>query len=577
MKGGTKEMLKNKYIFFVMVLLLLGFSISYISAISTSTGSNPLVNVEKFSPHVWMCDSRIVYDDATEPGRISSDGETLVERINNYAFEGEQIQWVVLVMDKNKIDQNLDVFTVKGSDRVSSNRIKIIKVNKSVSYCDTTGVMFVPWSTNLEVPKFNTSLGKLVKVSVNGSALIEINASFENTNPITGSNYTITYNGGNISISFPENNFPILNNGFIVNGFVGPYDNITDFVGISGRSFNFINSSIISFNGINLSMYRANFPGEDLIIPASSSGNAEIIGLANFDGGVKTMSGADICIKYTYETQEAVSGVNYDIESNCQRIGCNQTLMPVCNARIDEERITNCSSDVMDMFRCTFTVETPESMYGEYWINVVAMDNEGNMGVMDENEYWYLNPVIALSIDGEMSFNEIRPGTDAYSSTMLVGNDADDSSGVLLDMFISGTDFYDSSSSGARCSITNQLLLNNFRYYATSGAYSTQDDFENDCNGGIVRDRDAEGYVNIDYGIGFNNPRPFYNAMEIIQAGGADTVAAPNVCGYDTLDYYPGNVLAPGAEMALTFKLSLPEPCVGNFDSGSIYFWGEAI
>ena len=29
--------------------------------------------------------------------------------------------------------------------------------------------------------------------------------------------------------------------------------------------------------------------------------------------------------------------------------------------------------------------------------------------------------------------------------------------------------------------------------------------------------------------------------------------------------------------MALTFRLDLPEPCNGDFDTGSIYFWGEAI
>ncbi len=41
--------------------------------------------------------------------------------------------------------------------------------------------------------------------------------------------------------------------------------------------------------------------------------------------------------------------------------------------------------------------------------------------------------------------------------------------------------------------------------------------------------------------------------------------------------YYLGNVLSPGAEIALTFRLALPEPCNGDFDSGSIFFWGEAI
>jgi len=80
----------------------------------------------------------------------------------------------------------------------------------------------------------------------------------------------------------------------------------------------------------------------------------------------------------------------------------------------------------------------------------------------------------------------------------------------------------------------------------------------------VQRDRDPEGYVNIDYGIGFNNPDLFYNNVEILQA----QKVGP---------YYTANLLAPGAEMALTFKLSLPEPCNGDFDTGQIYFWGEAI
>ncbi len=456
--------MKKLYSVLIVASLLLAI-MPMVMAVSVGSGITPTIEVEEFPPRVWMCDHRVVMDDNTEPGRVDFEiqfaqkveicedldgsgtiggvdltiycsnvcagvinnpatnatnetaacntaciaasatlsatagftvcpilkGPELLERLNNYAFEGEKIEWKVLVMDKNKIDQNIDVYATIGDSQGEGNDIEVNCVR--------------------------------------------------------------------------------------LNNFANPGD----------------------------------------------------------------------------------------------------PIMPECNARIQEEHLTTFDDQIMSYFECTLTVETPESMYGQYWITVEATDASGLSGTMAENEYWFLNPVIALSIDGDMEFTEVRPGTDAYSSTMLVGNDADDSSGVLLDMFISGTDFYDSSSSGARCSITNQLLLNNFRYYATSGAYSTQNDFENDCNGGIVRDRDAEGYVNIDYGIGFNNPRPFYNAMEIIQAGGVDSAALAGACGYDSLNYYPGNVLAPGAEMAITFKLSLPEPCVGNFDSGSIYFWGEAI
>jgi hypothetical protein len=121
-------------------------------------------------------------------------------------------------------------------------------------------------------------------------------------------------------------------------------------------------------------------------------------------------------------------------------------------------------------------------------------------------------------------------------------------------MFISGTDFYDASPSGAKCPTTNQLKLENFRYYATNGAYSTHQDSR----------ADSEGYVPIEYGIGFNDPKPFYNRNEIIQANNMD-------------GYYQANTLTTGAEMSIIFRLNLPEPCNGDFDTGDIYFWGEAI
>jgi hypothetical protein len=358
--------MKTLLSFLVMALLMLSVAPS-VFAVSVGSGITPDIITEDFAPQVWMCDNRVVLDDATEPGRTSEDGTPLVERKNNYAFEGEQIQWNVLVMDKNGVEKIEDVFATIGD--------------------------------------------------------------------------------------------------------------------------------------------------------AQGEGN--------------------------------------DIEVNCQRQGVqdNSKLPASCNARILEEQLTTFDADTMDMFQCTLTVETPLSMYGEYWITVEAVDLDGLSGTMDENEYWFLNPVIALSIDGDLTFDNVRPGTAAYSSTLLVGNDADVGSGVILDMFISGTDFYDSSSSGAMCPTTNQLSLDAFRYYTVNGAYSTADDGRSD----------AEGYVPIAYGVGFNDPNPFYDNAEIMQVSK----------GFG--GYYHANLLTPGAEMAITFRLNLPEPCNGDFDTGAIYFWGEAI
>jgi hypothetical protein len=375
-------------------------------AVSVGSGIGIDIVTEDFEPKVWMCDSRVVLDDQTEPGRfdgtfvnksVSSyqlQGNNLSERFHNYAFEGEQIVWDVVVWDKNGIEKIVDVFATVGDDQGAGNDIEVNCILDYV-FSDTT------------------------------------------------------------------------------------------------------------------------------------------------------------------------------------------TVPQSCNARILEEEITSFHDNTAAAYTCVLTVETPLSMYGEHWITVEAVDLDGLSGTMDENEYWFLNPEIELSIVGDLVFEDVRPGTQSYSETILVGNDADDGSGVMMDMFITGTDFYDSFSSGAKCPLSNQLELQGqgpdnvfntaddtgFRYYATSGAYnSAQDANVNTGGGSVTRFTDAEGYTNIEYGVAFNDPSPFYNNAEILQAG-------PLQFGV----YWPANILSPGSEMALTFKLTLPEPCNGDFDSGALYFWGEAV
>jgi len=369
--------MKSLYTLLVASLLVLSV-VPSVFAVSSGTGIDVDIETEDFPPQVWMCDHRTVYDDATEPGRITMDGDELFERINNYAFEGEQIEWKVLVLDKNGIEKVKDVFATIGDSQ----------------------------------------------------------------------------------------------------------------------------------------------------------------------------------------------GAGNNIEANCQLdyvLNAEEKIDESCNARILEEELYSANYDnVAAYYTCTLTVETPESMVGEYWVTVEAEDLDGLPGIMDENEFWFFNPVIALNIEGTLSFDKVRPGTASYSKTLKVGNDAEAGSGVMLDMFITGTDFYDSSSSGAKCPTTNQLELGNFRYFVTNGAYNSAQDKEADFVNGN-REVDNEGYLNIDYGIGFNNPNKFYDNAEILQAG-------PSIG-----PFYGANLLAPGAEMALTFKLSLPEPCNGDFDTGSIYFWGEAV
>jgi len=370
----------------VFVLLLL----AAVPAMATDTGVGIGVDIETedFAPLIWMCDHRLVFDDNVQPGRFDG-SDLLYERTQNYAFEGEQIMWLALVMDKNGIEKIEDVFVTIGDDQGEGN----------------------------------------------------------------------------------------------------------------------------------------------------------------------------------------------DIEVNCDvKNGISREIFDRCNARIGEEELTwedykAGLGDTMAAYTCTFTVESPDggsNMYGEYWVTGEVTDLDGLSNTWDENEYWFLNPVIALTVSDDLYFEDVRPGTSAYSDTILVGNDADEGSGVMMDMFVSGTDFYDSSSSGAKCPTTNQLLLGNgdsrcdetdpFCYYATLGAYSTQTDGRSD----------VEGYVGINYGDHFDST--FYGDHNG-DTDGHEIIQSP----FDAVGYFAGNILAPGAEIAMTFRLDLPEPCNGDFDSGSIFFWGEAI
>ena len=88
--------------------------------VSTGGGVNPIIEPEEFEPYIWLCDSRAVMDDNVEPGRITLGGYNMTEREHNYAFEGEQIEWKVLVMDKNGIEKIKDVY-VSVDDEIEAN------------------------------------------------------------------------------------------------------------------------------------------------------------------------------------------------------------------------------------------------------------------------------------------------------------------------------------------------------------------------------------------------------------------------------------------------------------------------
>ena len=309
-------------------------------------------------------------------------------------------------------------------------------------------------------------------------------------------------------------------------------------------------------------------------------------------------------------TVTATQGINGIPEVGCLEVvgvpaslGGGPNIPASCNAQIDGNSLTGTALDTTTQrfYTCTLTVETAADHTMENYMTVEVTSGTDS-AIVVENEFWYLNPVVGLTITGGsdggglLTFTGVRPGAVAYSDTVIVENSAATGSGVLLDMFVSGTDFTDPASSGALCPTSNVLKLGNnfaeneagteatgeiadlddvcsidhssagtgdhFCYYASSGSYSTENDIR----------ADAEGYVPIVYGSSFDPT--FYNDAEII---GGDSTIPSTLTSYGSVNYYSGNVLSPGAEIAMTFKLGLPSPCVGDFSEGDIYFWGEVI
>src|SRR3989344_6648009 len=97
-----------------IIIGIILFLLPVVYGVSVGTGVGLDIEPTDVEPLIWFGDGRIVLDDGNRPGRTSDDGEELVERANNYAFEGEQISWEVLVNHMNGITQVEQVSIIAG-------------------------------------------------------------------------------------------------------------------------------------------------------------------------------------------------------------------------------------------------------------------------------------------------------------------------------------------------------------------------------------------------------------------------------------------------------------------------------
>ncbi|VVB77647.1 Uncharacterised protein [uncultured archaeon] len=579
-----------KKIFIILAFSMVLFSLIAIVA-ATDTGGSIGINIstQKFAPRVYFCDNRSLADDNLQN---SNNGLDLSERKHNYAFEGESIHWTVLVLDKNKIEDVTDVVGTIGPTQGAGNDVEV-ECKRLVgdpfgnSTRNITTITDITCFSNETAPINVTSLLAAITCSV-----------YE---PLAGNNITCSLNGitnstafagsGNIVINGTNISFSAGATEFTFNATVGgipgncSVGNLITTNSSGSCSFNINNIVTVGVTGVN---NTCTVNGVSNSVFATSSGvfNLPVNGV---NISVFVSSGTTVDFNSTIEGVSgncSVTGLlNSTSNGQCSFSIANNEIITVgdpfseCNARVDQFKVTSFDPAIMAYYDCHFTVETANSMHGEYFLTVEADDAGGKVGTMAENEYWFLNPLIGLSISDDLQFSELMPGTDGYSQTILVENDAESGSGVILDMFISGTDFYDPASSGALCPSTNQLALTNFKYYATNGAFSTKNNIG----------ADAQGYLPIPYSTDISGSKRIIRFNGTTSGINCSDPTINNVLRPDAIrgsspsssvveqDWNCGNTVSPGSEMALTFKLSLPEPCNGDFSNGQIFFWGEAI
>jgi len=240
-----------------------------------------------------------------------------------------------------------------------------------------------------------------------------------------------------------------------------------------------------------------------------------------------------------------------NIEANCRKISREGLSFDM----FDGENKLEWNQDTMQWYNCTLTVEPASSFHGQYFLKVKAINIDGQVASIAEKEYWFLNPVVALGISSTIDFEGVRPGMTVLSKPIIIRNNAESKSGVMLDMFIAGTDFFDPTHTGTMCPDSNVLGLENFRYYAVNGAYNTCDN----------PSADLQCY----------NPIPYY----VDGAADNSNNGMTRIIDGTKVGPYPfGNVLSPGAEILVNLKLRLPEPCTSTeFTQGQIRFFGEAV
>jgi len=184
--------------------------------------------------------------------------------------------------------------------------------------------------------------------------------------------------------------------------------------------------------------------------------------------------------------------------------------------------------------------------------------------IADWDDTLDFNPTLALTLTGgALDFGSAQEGSVAHAGPVTLTNNAEDSSDVMMDMYISAPDYFWSLGGTGFCPTASGIAAARFSYFATNGVNdSSTNDGATHAGlglGAVATDCDAVATK------GNFVPLP------------AGTTNVAGMCRIINTGAADGLLQEGEPAMSITFRLDVPTSCEGTFDQGDFNFIGRVV
>ena len=170
-----------------------------------------------------------------------------------------------------------------------------------VKHCKAFAEQFTVWNATASLPKWDPANGTLTTVKVTVKTSITQDFRYENLAP--GVNSVSVTGDSSVRATLPNGSFVTATTTANKNDTLPAYDNVTDYVGASGRTYVNVVTSGNAANSNYTPVSDFQGPGGSTVsIPVRASGPFTVdADIANVAAQVITKAQAEVCVEYTYD------------------------------------------------------------------------------------------------------------------------------------------------------------------------------------------------------------------------------------------------------------------------------------